>query len=147
MSPLRASALLEANRGLGVAGRKPAPALGDEHLHECGTPEREGGRRDEDRFFRGDSGADGCSAPRSGQGPRRQDGPSRYADRTAYRRPRSFFEGEIGRDLFKAACDMMLEGLVSKRRDSRYRPDPSPDWIKVKNPKSPAMNRAKDALS
>jgi bifunctional non-homologous end joining protein LigD len=29
-----------------------------------------------------------------------------------------FEQGEIGPDLFKAACDMMLEGLVSKRRDS-----------------------------
>jgi len=58
-----------------------------------------------------------------------------------------FEQGEIGPDLFKAACDMMLEGLVSKRRDSRYRAGPSRDWIKVKNPKSPAMNRAKDAFS
>jgi bifunctional non-homologous end joining protein LigD len=58
-----------------------------------------------------------------------------------------FEQGEIGPDLFRAACDMMLEGLVSKRRDSRYRPGPSRDWIKVKNPKSPAMNRAKDAFS
>jgi len=41
---------------------------------------------------------------------------------------------------------MMLEGLVSKRRDSRYRAGPSRDWIKVKNPRSPAMNRAKDAF-
>jgi bifunctional non-homologous end joining protein LigD len=41
---------------------------------------------------------------------------------------------------------MMLEGLVSKRRDSRYRTGPSRDWIKVKNPASPAMNRAKDAF-
>jgi bifunctional non-homologous end joining protein LigD len=58
-----------------------------------------------------------------------------------------FEQGEIGPDLFRAACDMMLEGLVSKRRDSRYRPGPSRDWIKIKNPKSPAMNRAKDAFS
>jgi bifunctional non-homologous end joining protein LigD len=57
-----------------------------------------------------------------------------------------FEQGEIGPDLFRAACDMMLEGLVSKRRDSRYRPGPSRDWIKIKNPKSPAMNRAKDAF-
>src|SRR5262245_41013646 len=55
-----------------------------------------------------------------------------------------FEQGEIGPDLFRAACDMMLEGLVSKRRDSRYRAGPSRDWIKVKNPNSPAMNRAKD---
>jgi ATP-dependent DNA ligase len=46
-----------------------------------------------------------------------------------------------------ATCDMMLEGLASKRCDSRYRAGPSRDWIKVKNPKSPAMNRAKDAFS
>ena len=58
-----------------------------------------------------------------------------------------FEQGEIGPDLFKAACDMKLEGLVSKWRDSRYRPGPSRDWIKVKNPKSPAMNRAKDAFA
>jgi ATP-dependent DNA ligase len=58
-----------------------------------------------------------------------------------------FEQGEIGPDLFKAACDMMLEGLVSKRTDSRYRAGPSRDWIKVKNPKSPAMSRAKDAFS
>jgi hypothetical protein len=32
-----------------------------------------------------------------------------------------FEEGEIGPVLFRAARDMMLEGLVSKRRDSRYR--------------------------
>lgn len=57
-----------------------------------------------------------------------------------------FEQGEIGPDLFRAACDMMLEGLVSKRRDSRYRAGPSHDWIKVKNPASPAMNRAKDAF-
>jgi bifunctional non-homologous end joining protein LigD len=57
-----------------------------------------------------------------------------------------FEQGEIGPDLFSAACDMKLEGLVSKRRDSRYRAGPSRDWIKVKNPASPAMKRAKDAF-
>ena len=58
-----------------------------------------------------------------------------------------FEQGEIGPELFRAACSMMLEGLVSKRRDSRYRAGLSRDWIKIKNPKSPAMNRAKDAFS
>lgn len=55
-----------------------------------------------------------------------------------------FEQGEIGPELFKAACEMGLEGLVSKRRDSRYRAGPSKDWVKVKNPASAAMNRAKD---
>jgi bifunctional non-homologous end joining protein LigD len=53
----------------------------------------------------------------------------------------------IGADLFRHACIMGLEGLVSKRKDSRYKAARSPDWIKVKNPASPAMNRAKDAFS
>jgi bifunctional non-homologous end joining protein LigD len=39
---------------------------------------------------------------------------------------------------------MGLEGLVSKRRDRPYRAGLSPYWMKVKNPKSPAMTRAKD---
>jgi bifunctional non-homologous end joining protein LigD len=39
---------------------------------------------------------------------------------------------------------MGLEGLVSKRRDRPYRAGRSLDWIKVKNPNSPAMMRAKD---
>ena len=32
-----------------------------------------------------------------------------------------FEQGEIGPELFRAACDMGLEGLVSKRRDRPYR--------------------------
>ena len=42
---------------------------------------------------------------------------------------------------------MMLEDLVSKRRDSRYRSGPSRDWIKVKNRAYPAMERAMETLS
>jgi bifunctional non-homologous end joining protein LigD len=55
-----------------------------------------------------------------------------------------FEQGEIGPNLFRAACNMGLEGLVSKRRDRPYRAGRSPHWVKVKNPKSPAMTRAKD---
>jgi len=36
---------------------------------------------------------------------------------------------------------MGLEGIVAKRRDSRYRSGRSPDWIKVKNPDAPAATR------
>ena len=56
----------------------------------------------------------------------------------------AFEQGEIGPDLFRAACNMGLEGLVSKRRDRPYRAGRSPHWVKVKNPKSPAMTRAKE---
>jgi bifunctional non-homologous end joining protein LigD len=43
------------------------------------------------------------------------------------RRPDGIFiapyeQGEIGPDLFRVACNMGLEGLVSKRRDRPYRP-------------------------
>jgi bifunctional non-homologous end joining protein LigD len=49
--------------------------------------------------------------------------------------------GAIGPDLFHAACNMGLEGLISKRGTSRYRAGRSKDWIKVKNWHSTAMNR------
>jgi bifunctional non-homologous end joining protein LigD len=53
-----------------------------------------------------------------------------------------FEQGEIGPDLFRAACTMGLEGLVSKHRDRAYRGGPCNHWVKVKNPNSPAMKRA-----
>src|SRR5256714_15101101 len=52
--------------------------------------------------------------------------------------------GAIGPRLFEQACLLGLEGIVSKRRDSSYKAGPSRHWIKVKNPKSPAMVRAKE---
>jgi bifunctional non-homologous end joining protein LigD len=55
-----------------------------------------------------------------------------------------FEQGEIGADLFRAACGMGLEGLVSKHRDRPYRAERSPHWIKVKNPGSKAMTRARE---
>jgi bifunctional non-homologous end joining protein LigD len=39
-----------------------------------------------------------------------------------------FESGAIGPDLFRAACDMGLEGLVSKRSDRSYRGGRSKDW-------------------
>ena len=58
-----------------------------------------------------------------------------------------FEQGEIGPDLFQAACKFGLEGLVSKRRDRPYRAGRSPDWVKVKNRKHPAMERVKEAFA
>jgi bifunctional non-homologous end joining protein LigD len=55
--------------------------------------------------------------------------------------------GEIGPYLFRAACNMGLEGLVSKRRDGPYQAGRSEHWIKVKNRQHPAMNRVMEALS
>jgi len=46
-----------------------------------------------------------------------------------------------GEAVYQHACRMGLEGIVAKRRDSRYRSGRSPDWIKVKNPDAPAATR------
>jgi ATP-dependent DNA ligase len=50
----------------------------------------------------------------------------------------------VGPLLYRQACLMGLEGIVSKHQDSAYRPGRSARWIKVKNPTSAAMTRAKD---
>ena len=47
-----------------------------------------------------------------------------------------------GAVVFRQACVMGLEGIVAKRRDSRYRSGRSRDWIKIKNPAHPAIERA-----
>jgi bifunctional non-homologous end joining protein LigD len=62
------------------------------------------------------------------------------------RRPEGIFvapfeQGEIGPDLFQAACRMGLEGLVSKRLDRPYQPGRSKHWVKIKNRSHPAMSR------
>jgi bifunctional non-homologous end joining protein LigD len=49
-----------------------------------------------------------------------------------------------GATLFHCACKMGLEGIVSKRLDKPYRSGRSGDWIKTKNPESPAMQRARE---
>jgi bifunctional non-homologous end joining protein LigD len=51
---------------------------------------------------------------------------------------------EDGATIFLQACKMGLEGIVSKRLSAPYRSGPSRDWLKVKNPDSPAMIRARE---
>jgi len=48
---------------------------------------------------------------------------------------------EGGALVFDAACQLGCEGIVSKRLGSSYRSGRSPHWVKVKNPKAPAMKR------
>jgi bifunctional non-homologous end joining protein LigD len=43
--------------------------------------------------------------------------------------------------VFRHACKMGLEGIVSKRLGSRYRSGRSKDWLKFKNPAAPAVKR------
>jgi bifunctional non-homologous end joining protein LigD len=50
---------------------------------------------------------------------------------------------EDGATVFRHACKLGLEGIVSKRLTAPYRSGPSRDWLKVKNPDSPAMRRAR----
>lgn len=58
-----------------------------------------------------------------------------------------FEVGPIGPDLFRAACNMGLEGLVSKRIDRPYRGGRSPHWIKVKNRTHQAFQRVKESFA
>jgi hypothetical protein len=47
-------------------------------------------------------------------------------------------------DIFRGVCQMGLEGVVSKRLSSAYRSGRSTDWLKIKNPNSPAMVRHRE---
>lgn len=49
-------------------------------------------------------------------------------------------EGD-GPTIYAHACRLGLEGIVSKRLDSRYRSGRSRAWLKTKNPNSPAYIR------
>ena len=55
-----------------------------------------------------------------------------------------FEQGEIGPDLFRHACLMGLEGLVSEHRDSAYSAGRFDRWVKVKDRAHPAFSRVMD---
>ena len=48
---------------------------------------------------------------------------------------------EDGEIVFCEACRLGCEGIVSKRLGSPYRSGRVPHWVKVKNPKAPAVKR------
>jgi bifunctional non-homologous end joining protein LigD len=48
---------------------------------------------------------------------------------------------ENGAAVYRAACQLGCEGVVSKRLGSPYRSGRSPHWVKVKNPNAPAVKR------
>ncbi len=56
----------------------------------------------------------------------RGEGPIRYCDHIVAR----------GKDFFRAAEEMGLEGIIAKRRESKYRGARSDDWLKIKAPKT-----------
>ena len=49
-------------------------------------------------------------------------------------------EGD-GETVFRHACKLGLEGIISKRKDSTYRSGRSSDWLKMKNADAPAVKR------
>ncbi len=53
------------------------------------------------------------------------------------------FSGE-GAVIYKHACALGCEGIVSKRLDTPYRAGRSPHWLKVKNPEAPAVRRLEE---
>jgi ATP-dependent DNA ligase len=50
-------------------------------------------------------------------------------------------EHDGGEVIFRHACKLGLEGIVSKRKDSPYRSGRSPDWLKMKSPDALAVKR------
>ena len=52
----------------------------------------------------------------------------------------NYYEAE-GAIVFREACRLGCEGIVSKRLGSPYRSGRTAHWIKVKNPKAPAVKR------
>jgi bifunctional non-homologous end joining protein LigD len=72
-------------------------------------------------------------------------------ERLLARRPEGVFvnpfeRGEIGPELFRAACRMGLEGLVSKHRE-RPTAGRCKHWVKVKNRTHHAMDRVIESFS
>jgi bifunctional non-homologous end joining protein LigD len=52
----------------------------------------------------------------------------------------------MGDLVFRHACKLGFEGIVSKRLSAPYRSGPSRDWLKVKTPESPAIRRARAGM-
>jgi ATP-dependent DNA ligase len=53
-------------------------------------------------------------------------------------------EHDDGEAVFRHACKLGLEGIVSKRKDSPYRSGRSPSWLKMKNPACEAVTREEE---
>jgi bifunctional non-homologous end joining protein LigD len=53
------------------------------------------------------------------------------------------FEGD-GAIVFRHACKLGCEGIVSKRRGSPYRSGRVTHWLKIKNPAAPAVRREQE---
>ena len=56
-------------------------------------------------------------------------------------RPQSSITSGDGATIFRHACALGCEGIVSKRLGSPYRAGRSAHWLKIKNPEAPAVKR------
>jgi bifunctional non-homologous end joining protein LigD len=54
-----------------------------------------------------------------------------------------YFEGD-GAIIYKHACALGCEGIVSKRLGTSYRAGRSRNWLKIKNPEAPAVRRLEE---
>jgi bifunctional non-homologous end joining protein LigD len=54
------------------------------------------------------------------------------------------YEG-VGATIYKHACALGCEGIVSKRLGTSYRAGRSAHWLKIKNPEAPAVRRLEKA--
>jgi len=55
-------------------------------------------------------------------------------------------DGADGEAMFRHACAMGLEGIVSKRPDSRYKSGRCLSWVKVKNPDMSGGDRRREVV-
>jgi bifunctional non-homologous end joining protein LigD len=55
--------------------------------------------------------------------------------------------GDDGATIFQQACKLGLDGIVSKRLSAPYRSGPSLDWLKIKNPDSPAIGPSREGAT
>ena len=76
---------------------------------------------------------------------RPQEAPSEVAGRAPLGIVLSDHTDDDGATIFRHACRMGLEGIVSKKLSAPYRSGRSTEWLKIKNPVSPAMIRAREA--
>ena len=90
--------------------------------------------------LRPDRAERGRPAARSARGPQGDAhvGPGQGRRGIRFNEHLEFDDGEA---VFRHACRMGLEGIVSKRKDSTYRSGRSPDWLKMKNPACEAVRR------
>ena len=79
-------------------------------------------------------------APLAHRGAQAGPGAASEGRRQRHRAQRAHYEAD-GAIVFREACTLGCEGIVSKRLGSPYRSGRSKAWLKIKNPAAPAVRR------